>query len=241
MRVFVSDNEPWILEYASIRRIDMDIFLTIKETGEQIQFPMLPEKISCGTGTAFRSYTIIDKGEVRIPYGEELTTFEWSGMFPGTIRGKQPYIRQNLGASLEATAPMRLQTKLSYIRNKGMKCRLLVTDTPINHDVYLEKYQVEYSGGYGDYNYSVSFVVAKDIIVGTEGSATNQAEGEASNIAKRPTTAVKTHTVKSGETLWGIAQKYYGKGNLYPKIVTANKLANPNMIRIGQVLTIPEV
>jgi LysM repeat protein len=33
----------------------------------------------------------------------------------------------------------------------------------------------------------------------------------------------KTHTVKSGDTLWGISRKYYGDGSQWKKIYTKNK------------------
>jgi nucleoid-associated protein YgaU len=49
------------------------------------------------------------------------------------------------------------------------------------------------------------------------------------------------HEVKKGETLWKIAERYYGDGSLYPKIFEANKdtLKDPNLIRVGQKLRIP--
>lgn len=52
---------------------------------------------------------------------------------------------------------------------------------------------------------------------------------------------VKTHTVVINDTLWGLAQKYYGNGAQYTKIYNANKdkIKNPNVIYVGQVLTIP--
>lgn len=51
----------------------------------------------------------------------------------------------------------------------------------------------------------------------------------------------KTYTVKSGDCLWTIAKKYYGNGAQYTKIYNANKdkISNPNLIYVGQVLTIP--
>lgn len=51
----------------------------------------------------------------------------------------------------------------------------------------------------------------------------------------------KTHTVKKGDTLWALAAKYYGSGAQYTKIYNANKdkISNPNLIYVGQVLTIP--
>ncbi|PEG42089.1 hypothetical protein CQY20_04070 [Mycolicibacterium agri] len=47
------------------------------------------------------------------------------------------------------------------------------------------------------------------------------------------------HKVVSGETLWAIAEKYYGEGNLFTLIAAANKLPNANLIRPGDVLIIP--
>lgn len=51
----------------------------------------------------------------------------------------------------------------------------------------------------------------------------------------------KTYTVKAGDTLWALAAKYYGSGAQYTKIYDANtdKVSNPNLIYVGQVLTIP--
>lgn len=50
----------------------------------------------------------------------------------------------------------------------------------------------------------------------------------------------KTYTVKAGDTLWALAAKYYGSGAQYTKIYNANtdKISNPNLIYVGQVLTI---
>ena len=44
--------------------------------------------------------------------------------------------------------------------------------------------------------------------------------------------------VKKGESLWKIAEQYYGDGNLYQKIFAANRdiLTDPNRINIGQKL-----
>ena len=58
------------------------------------------------------------------------------------------------------------------------------------------------------------------------------------------TTAPKatTYTVKKGDTLWGIAKKYLGNGAKYTLIYNANKdkIKNPNLIYVGQTLTIPK-
>ena len=52
----------------------------------------------------------------------------------------------------------------------------------------------------------------------------------------------KIHEVVAGDTLGHIAQKYYGKAGEYMKIFEANRdiLDNPDLIKVGQKLRIPE-
>jgi LysM repeat protein len=52
--------------------------------------------------------------------------------------------------------------------------------------------------------------------------------------------AQRIYTVVSGDTLWAIAARFYGDGSEYPKIASANGIANPDLIMVGQKLTIPE-
>lgn len=53
------------------------------------------------------------------------------------------------------------------------------------------------------------------------------------------TATAKTCTVASDDTLWGICRRYYGDGSLAWRLAAANGIANANLIRPGQVLTIP--
>jgi nucleoid-associated protein YgaU len=50
------------------------------------------------------------------------------------------------------------------------------------------------------------------------------------------------YTVVSGDTLSGIAQRFYGDGTLFPRIFEANRdqISNPTLIFPGQVLRIPQ-
>lgn len=54
---------------------------------------------------------------------------------------------------------------------------------------------------------------------------------------------VRTYTVVAGDSLWKIAQKHYGNGAQYPKIISANpgKLKDEkSIIHPGDVLVAPE-
>ena len=50
------------------------------------------------------------------------------------------------------------------------------------------------------------------------------------------------YTVVGGDTLSAIAQRFYGNGNLWPRIFEANRnqISNPNLIFPGQVLRVPQ-
>ena len=51
-----------------------------------------------------------------------------------------------------------------------------------------------------------------------------------------------TYTVKAGDTLWSIAQHFYGNGEEWQKIYAANKQvigSDSNTLRAGMVLRIP--
>lgn len=216
----------------------MDIYLTNLKTNDRLQFPMLPTEISVKKGNQFASYTILQKGEVKIPSGTQLDSFSWSGILPGKKRRNDPYIR----AWQNPKAIYNWITNLKAKGGKPVKARLLITETPINCDVYLSVFQATPTGGYGDINYSITLTQAKQIKV-TKSAKKVQVLMNAPKNEERPSApAAQTYTVVKRDCLWKIAQKFYGNGSQYTKIYEANKGTiggNPNLIYPGQVLTIP--
>lgn len=49
------------------------------------------------------------------------------------------------------------------------------------------------------------------------------------------------YTVKEGDTLFAISEKYYGDGYKYIDVAQANNLTNPDQIETGQVLKMPKL
>ncbi|MCK5896328.1 MAG: LysM peptidoglycan-binding domain-containing protein [Cocleimonas sp.] len=84
-------------------------------------------------------------------------------------------------------------------------------------------------------------------IVGEEkiGAATSPAQLSAAkadvNLSDDKVATGSTVTVQEGENLYKIAQRVYGSGKKYLALYEANKaiLKDPNIIRVGQVLTVP--
>ena len=52
--------------------------------------------------------------------------------------------------------------------------------------------------------------------------------------------AIRSITIKKGETLWSIAQRAYGSGAEYTKIINANPQVDFDQLFIGQVIRVPK-
>lgn len=223
------------------------VYITELDTGTRIALPLPPEAVKCKAAGKFITYNIINVGEVKLPNGEKLTKFSWSGRLPGASMRHMRMV-----SASDWRSPKEIQSIFSSWRNSGKKLRLLVTGTTINHNVYLDDYTVDNSK-LDTVEYSISFSVAKDIIVYTT------TELNIKNTTKKTTTATTndraasseaatsspqktTYTVKPGDCLWNIARKFLGNGSRYMEIYEANKAiigSNPNLIYEGQIFTIP--
>ena len=49
----------------------------------------------------------------------------------------------------------------------------------------------------------------------------------------------ETYVVEAGDTLSGIAERFYGDAGIYTEIADANGIADPNLINVGQELVLP--
>jgi len=223
------------------------VYITELDTGTRIALPLPPEAVKCKSDSKFITYNIINVGEVKLPNGEKLVKFSWSGRLPGASMRHMRMV-----SASDWRSPKEIQGIFSMWRRYGKKLRLLVTGTTINHDVYLDSYTVDNSK-FDTVEYSISFSVAKDILVytttelnienttqKTTTATTNERAASAEAAAASPQKT--TYTVQAGDTLWEIAKRFLGNGSRYPEIYEANKAIigpDPNLIHPGQVLTIP--
>ncbi len=95
-------------------------------------------------------------------------------------------------------------------------------------------------------NSNVRLVVQNDrnVVAYTGDKAIWQSQTETDSPIPEPAVeaapaAQRTHTVVEGDTLWAIAEKYLGDGNRYQEIANLNNIPNPDLINVGQVVTIP--
>ena len=214
----------------------MDFYLS-DETGEQIQFPMNPEQITAATAARIQTFEAIELGEFALPRGSMLIRVTFEGIFPGASR-------RNTSLVKAWRDPLTIAGELASWRDKGKKLRLLVTETPFNHDMYIREFEHTWAGGHGDMRYSLELVQARDILIHPEGQTKSKGEVKILSVSRPIPPTPKTHTVVRGETLWAIAKKRLYNGARYMEIynIPENKAligSDPNRIVPGQVLRLP--
>lgn len=208
--------------------------------GKKYKLPANPEEIKRSRKLNVEKYQVLGEGQVSIPTHCGLEEISFEAEFPS-----QGYHYVEAGAKADADHYEKMFRKAQ----RNMQPVRFIASNDISDDismmVLVEKVDaVEKAGEEGDKYISLTLLQYKApgkryVAVQTPAAVVKQEENaeEAQNPA---VTENKTHTVQPGDTLWGLAKKYYGNGALYPKIASANPgIKNPNLIYDGQVLSIP--
>lgn len=194
--------------------MNVDIYIREKNGSREIRVPVLPEHIMVEFGEGrFVTFDILGKGEVAEPTGVGLASISWQSEFPGNYRTDTSMIRG------KRKTPSTYHQILESWKQKGTPLNLLVTGFPINYDVYVSNYTADISGAFGDVPYEIFFKQNKDITI----TKTTVKKSSTKTTTKRATKKETKYTIKSGDTLWGIAKKFLGSGTKWELIYNANK------------------
>ena len=193
--------------------MDVDIYIRERNGSREIRIPWLPSQIKYESGGAIiATYDILNQGEVGIPSGTGLARISWDSQFPGENRTDSSMLRG------KKRKPSYYHKILESWKDKGTPLNLMVTGYPINMDVILEDYSAAPAGGFGDLEYSVAFMEDLDLTIKTKKNTTKTTSQE-----KRPAETTTAYTIKKGDTLWAIAQRFLGSGTKWKTIYEANK------------------
>lgn len=212
--------------------------------------PITPSKLSLKVKNMNKTVTLINEGEVNIIKTKGLREFSFEFLLPFTDYSfaavsrakKQKHYLDKLNQLKINKRPFQFVVK----RPKGFKTNIKVTleDLNITEDAQ-EGRDIKVSVTLKEYrHYGTKKVVFVQPPASATGESKQEEKKEEAKITENRDTSTaakpKTHIVKRGDTLWGLAKKYYGNGSLYPKIVSANsKIKNPNLIIDGWELVIP--
>lgn len=228
----------------------ISLFAKYKE--RLVQLPVNPEDITITGGANNSTSDTVGQGEINdlgFPTLKELTI---SSFFPKNYNGEL-YINTG-GSFLEPDTYIKFFEDIKKAREPF---RLIITDIDINMLVSIENFEYTYKYGTDDVDYELELKEYKEhnirvLKASSKGYTTVDSVQKVASASITNTNSnrsveksvPKTYTVQSGDSLWKIAQKYLGNGNRWNEIYTYNNNksiigGNPNLIRAGQVLSIP--
>ena len=216
----------------------MEMYLK-KDDKDIFRFPILPSAINVQDYAITNDSNITGLGDVTVFGGKGLRTIEISSFFPNPKR-KYKFVNYN-----DYPKQYDCVSKIKKWMDKGEVLRFIVTGTEINFQVRITDFEYSEQDGTRDVYFTINLKEYRKIKI----SSTTPKKKKTDNKDRTDTKETdnkpkqKTYTVKSGDTLYDIAKKHYGKGSDYKKIIEKNKskypsLAKSTTLKKGWVLTI---
>ena len=219
----------------------MEIYLGTDN--DKIRFPVVPPSIGVNRSNNIDAESVIKLGEVPIFNGTALKTIEFTSFFPN-----QEYSFCDYTGFMK---PYEFSEKIQKWIYEGKPLRVIVTDSPTNMQCLIQQFDTVEQDGTRDLYFTLNLLEYRPIEVPNLSSSNTSNNSNNTQNTSRPSETntnssnqQKTHKVVKGDCLYDIAKKYYGNGNLYPKIKEANKskypsLAKNNIIQVKWELIIP--
>lgn len=203
------------------------IELSINNRSEVIELPINPSSVEFTEKQMNQTVTLLNIGEVNLKGERGLKYTKFSSFFPSENSPHYRYAKYN---------PKKYVSVIEAWKTSKSVVRVIISDMGIDLQMLIDEFDYSMKEGDCDIYYSLAFSEHRTLNVPSVKIMT----------VRRPNTSAssgnKSHTVVKGDTLWGIAKKYYGNGAQYTKIYNANKNTiggNPNRIYPGQVFMIP--
>mgnify|MGYP000235978142 FL=1 len=211
----------------------------LKGGGSRIRIPVVPAEYTVTSEQDNTSVTVCNLGEVTLRGKRKLQQISFSSFFPRYYDSGYCDVRSK--------SPITMVKKVEKMKRAG-SVKLIITGI-LSMKVTIESFEWGENDGTGDITYTLSMKeyrtvsIPASVLVKEQPAqpATSGSDGGTSGRDQPEMTGTQSYTVKSGDSLSAIARKLTGSTN-WQAIYEQNKAvigSNPNMIKPGQVLTIP--
>jgi len=192
---------------------------------ERIYFTINPQQIAISRPNTNRVLPLAMGGSVNAWSGRGLREVKLATFLPSE---DSPFYG--------GESPATILDKLRRWQDSGDPVRLILSDSDINDAFLIEDLTETLREGDRDVGLTLTlreykFKSALAALAGGSGSAASSAREDERILPQ-------TYTVKGGDTLWGIAARFYGDGTKWAALADKNGVSNPRTLQIGTVLTL---
>lgn len=221
---------------------------------EIYRLPVNPEEITETSRMAIEKYNVLNLGQIAVPNGLELREFSFESEFPGKVNHyvedpdnfRTPDEWINFFKTWRDNKEPVLFT-YAYGQKYVSEGKVTIDDAnDVSTYVLIEDLTTtEKAGEEGDKYISFKLLEYREFGVGVaeivKGTNNKAKKKQAAKESTNPKSS-GYHIVVSGDSLWGLAKKYYGDGSKCNIIFHANKdkIKTPALLKIGWRLKIPD-
>ncbi len=196
---------------------------------KELVLPVTPASFEISHGIRVETINIHTLGDVNIAGYGTLASIKVDCLFPA-----QSY---SFALSSAGTDPYKYVKAFQKWSDNRTVLRFVVSETPVNIPVLVETVTYSEKDGTGDVYATVSLRQYREMTA----VQTSDTGSSTRSTTETATVTPETYKIEPGDTLWVICRKKYGDATLHAKLAAYNSIQNPNLIRVGYILTIPDV
>jgi len=198
--------------------------------GVALVLPVTPKGYQIEHGRKANALDMYLAGQVNLPGSQVLLDETIECLLPAQ---NYPFVIP--GAVLD---PWYYISRLQRWSEEGTVLRFIVSDTPVNKAVILDPILYREQDGTNDLYCTIPMRGYRDLAVM---EYVQLQTGNAFRAVDAEPEMPSTYIVAAGDTLLGIARRFYGDSSLYVKLAAVNGIKNVNLIQVGQKLKLPPI
>lgn len=234
-----------------MREYSIQFFIKVDEF--LLTIPVNPEELEVTKEIGYDTYANLDKQEILKLQEDKLIELELESILEMTA--------SSMSVSPDVYRPEVYLEFFNKLKDTRKLIRVTSSDGIFDFEGYITGVTTNYTGGTTDYGYTLNIIQNRSVELITnidnsykkineeyvilrstpKSNPTTSSTNTGSTATASSNNSSKRYTIVSGDTLSGIARKFYGNSSRWPDIFNANRnvIKNANLIYPGQVITIP--
>ena len=200
--------------------------LLITDDG-QFELSVNPPEISVTQDNRDKTIDLLNVGEINVPGKRGLVKVSLATFLPDS---NSPFFT--------GTAPEQIVQAVKKAKNGQKSIRIIISGSDVNTLFNVQSMNEIYKEGQGDIYIAWSFVELRDLNTGQVASFVRRYTDTGLCTRNTKQRVPKAVIVKSGDTLWNLAKRYYDDGSRWKDIALANDMYEDALVP-GMRLIIP--